>query len=111
MFSADAPSREKSWWACLHGVYCTIQILFGLLCALGDVLWFCDCYNLGVMHLMLYDYNHRPDPLLRVQTAVVSYFEVLCVVGVSGVDPCWLQLNFCSSWLQRCRDPSMSRFH
>jgi hypothetical protein len=69
-------------------VYCTIQILFGLLCALGDVLWFCDCYNLGVMHLMLYDYNHRPDPLLRVQTAVVSYFEVLCVVGVSWFSFC-----------------------
>jgi hypothetical protein len=26
---------------------------------------------------MKYDYSHRPDTLLRVQTAVVSYFEVL----------------------------------
>ena len=38
---------------------------------------------------MLYDYNrdHRPDPSLRVQTAVVSYFEVLCVVGVNECLP------------------------
>jgi hypothetical protein len=64
-------------------VYCTIQILFWLLCALGDVLWFCECHTLVIANLMLYDYNHRPDPLLRVQTAVVSYFEVLCFVGVS----------------------------
>ena len=32
------------------------------------------------IHLMLYAYNHRPDPLLRVQTAVVSYFEVLYMI-------------------------------